>query len=309
MSRRRADAEDSPDVESARRSRGRLSCGPGRERGRADASRPRPGVRGPLSRAQQRRQDPGADPGPGRDRRRAWSAGARRSRAARRSRSRRRSSSSAGWRRIVVGRDPRDVRGAWTRHARRDLLGRQRRASSRSASAPSTWRSGTSRARSPGVPLHALLGEQAPAPIPACASTILATGDLERVGREFRGLRRPGLPLRQGRLGPRPVDRLRARRARDLAVARAVRDAVGPDDRDDPGRRGAGGLGREPRHPDVPGARRRRAACTGSRIRWSSRTSTATGGSGPPSTPASAPARRAGTRSTTRASSSPARST
>ena len=110
-------------------------------------------------------------------------------------------------------------------------------ASSRSASAPSTWRCGISRASIAGVPVHALLSDRPPAPIAACASTILATGDLERVGRGVRGLRRPGLPVRQGRLGSRPVHRLRARRRRATSlVARAVREAVGPDDRGDPGR-------------------------------------------------------------------------
>ena len=177
--------------------------------------------------------------------------------------------------------------------------------SSPSASAPSTWRSGTSPGRPPGCRSTALLGGKRRDRLPACASTIFATDDLDRVGREFRGFVAEGYRYVKGGWGHDLSIAFGSDERRDLAIARAVRDAIGPDVQMIVDVVALDGLGCEPRHPDVPGDRRRRAASSGSRIRWSSTTSTATGGSAPPSTRASAPARRAGTRSTTGASSSP----
>jgi hypothetical protein len=93
-------------------------------------------------------------------------------------------------------------------------------------------------------------------PLPACASTILATGDLDRIGDEFAGFVAQGYRMVKGGWGHDlsiafGSDERRDRRSRARC---ATRSAGRPHDR----RRRADGLGREPRHPDVPGDRRRR---------------------------------------------------
>ena len=168
-------------------------------------------------------------PGPGRDRRRARRLGRGDQRRARRSRSRSRSSSSAGSRRSSSARDPRDVTGAWAamrdatywdgnggivtlRHQRdrHGALGHRRQGRRGSRSARSS--AGERRDR-----------------LPACASTIFATDDLDRVGREFAGFVADGYRYVKGGWGHDLSIAFGRDEARDLAVARAVREAIGPD--------------------------------------------------------------------------------
>ena len=104
----------------------------------------------------------------------------------------------------------------------------------------------------------ALLGGKRRDRLPACASTIFATHDLDRVGREFRGFVAEGYRYVKGGWG------------HDLSIAFGQRRAARSGDRPrrprrdrarrphDRRRRRAHGLGLEPRHPDVPGDRRRR---------------------------------------------------
>jgi L-alanine-DL-glutamate epimerase-like enolase superfamily enzyme len=65
--------------------------------------------------------------------------------------------------------------------------------------------------------------------VPACASTILATDDLDRVGREFAGFVADGYRFVKGGWGHDLSIAFGLDEARDVAVARAVRDAIGPD--------------------------------------------------------------------------------
>jgi L-alanine-DL-glutamate epimerase-like enolase superfamily enzyme len=65
--------------------------------------------------------------------------------------------------------------------------------------------------------------------VPACASTILATDDLDRVGREFSGFVADGYRFVKGGWGHDLSIAFGLDEARDVAVARAVRDAIGPD--------------------------------------------------------------------------------
>ncbi len=128
---------------------------------------------------------------------------------------------------IVLGRDPRDVRGAWV--AIRDATYWDGNGGivtfGLSAIDMALW---DIAGKIAGQPLHALLSERAPAPIAACASTILATGDLERVGREFSGYVEQGYRYVKGGWGHDLSIAFGRDEARDLAVARTVRDAVGP---------------------------------------------------------------------------------
>ncbi|MBX3028916.1 MAG: mandelate racemase/muconate lactonizing enzyme family protein [Chloroflexi bacterium] len=82
--------------------------------------------------------------------------------------------------------------------------------------------------RAAGLPVHALLSDRAPTPVPACASTILATGDLERIGDEFAGFVAQGYRMVKGGWGHDLSIAFGRDAARDLAVGRAVREAVGP---------------------------------------------------------------------------------
>jgi L-alanine-DL-glutamate epimerase-like enolase superfamily enzyme len=80
-----------------------------------------------------------------------------------------------------------------------------------------------------GQPLWALLGGRRRDRVPACASTILATDDLDRVGREFSGFVADGYRFVKGGWGHDLSIAFGLDEARDVAVARAVRDAIGPD--------------------------------------------------------------------------------
>jgi L-alanine-DL-glutamate epimerase-like enolase superfamily enzyme len=80
-----------------------------------------------------------------------------------------------------------------------------------------------------GVPVHALLSDRTPTSLPACASTILATGDLDRVAQEFAGFVAQGFPMVKGGWGHDLSIAFGRDETRDLAVGRAVRAAVGPD--------------------------------------------------------------------------------
>ena len=129
---------------------------------------------------------------------------------------------------LVTGRDPRDVRGAWA--AMRDATYWDGNGGIVTfgirAIDMALW---DIAGRIAGVPLHALLSDRAPGPIAACASTILATGDLERVGREFAGFVGQGYRFVKGGWGHDLSIAFGRDEARDLAVARTVRDAIGPD--------------------------------------------------------------------------------
>ena len=80
-----------------------------------------------------------------------------------------------------------------------------------------------------GQPLWALLGGRRREAVPACASTILATDDLDRVGREFSGFVADGYRFVKGGWGHDLSIAFGLDERRDLAVARAVREAIGPE--------------------------------------------------------------------------------
>jgi L-alanine-DL-glutamate epimerase-like enolase superfamily enzyme len=128
---------------------------------------------------------------------------------------------------IVLGRDPQDVRGAWA--AMRDATYWDGNGGivtfGISAIDMALW---DIAGKVAGLPLHALLSDRPAAPIAACASTILATGDLERVEREFAGYVADGYRYVKGGWGHDLSIAFGRDEVRDLAVARAVRDAVGP---------------------------------------------------------------------------------
>ena len=105
--------------------------------------------------------------------------------------------------------------------------------------------------------------------VPACASIIFDTGNLERHRPRVRRLRRAqGYRVRQGRLGPRSVHRLRPRRASATSPSRApCARRSAPDAEIIVDVVGARGLDREPRHPDGAARSTTRSASTGSRTR------------------------------------------
>lgn len=79
-----------------------------------------------------------------------------------------------------------------------------------------------------GVPLYQLLGGKRQDRVRACASTIFASGDLDRVGSEFRGFVAQGYTAVKGGWGHDLSIAFGRDQARDLALARTVRDAIGP---------------------------------------------------------------------------------
>ena len=191
--------------------------------------------------------------------------------------SRSRSWWSGGWRPSLIGRDPRDVRRPGRRCAMR-RTGTATAASSRSASVPSTWRCGTSPARLAGLPLYGCWAASGATACAACAVHHLRHGGP-----------RPGRPRVRGASSPRATGSSRVAgattcriafgrdEARDLAIARTVREAIGPDAEiilDVVALR----LGRQPRRSPMARALDDRTGCTGWRTRCPSRTSTATGG-------------------------------
>ena len=129
---------------------------------------------------------------------------------------------------IVVGRDPRDVAGAWS--AMRDATywdGNGGIVSfGVSAIDMALW---DLAGKAAGQPLWALLGGRRRERVAACASTILATDDLDRVGREFAGFVAEGYRFVKGGWGHDLSIAFGTDERRDLAVGRAVRDAIGPD--------------------------------------------------------------------------------
>jgi L-alanine-DL-glutamate epimerase-like enolase superfamily enzyme len=129
---------------------------------------------------------------------------------------------------LVVGRDPRDVTGTWT--AMRDATywdGNGGIVSfGISAIDMALW---DIAGKAAGQPLWALLGGRRQEALPACASTILATDDPDRVGREFSGFAADGYRFVKGGWGHDLSIAFGLDETRDLAVARAVRDAIGPD--------------------------------------------------------------------------------
>jgi L-alanine-DL-glutamate epimerase-like enolase superfamily enzyme len=129
---------------------------------------------------------------------------------------------------IVVGRDPRDVRGAWT--AMRDATYWDGNGGlvtfGISAIDMALW---DLAGKAAGRPLSELLGGRRVDRLPACASTILATHDLERIGREFAGFAAQGYRFVKGGWGQDLSVAFGLDERRDLAIAHAMRDAIGPD--------------------------------------------------------------------------------
>ncbi|MET0773119.1 MAG: mandelate racemase/muconate lactonizing enzyme family protein [Candidatus Limnocylindrales bacterium] len=129
---------------------------------------------------------------------------------------------------IVVGRDAGDVPGAW--QAMRDATYWDGNGGivtfGISAIDMALW---DIAGRIAGRPVHALLSDREPAPLPACASTILATGDLDRIAEEFAGYLAAGFRMVKGGWGHDLSIAFGRDEARDLAVGRAVRAAVGTD--------------------------------------------------------------------------------
>jgi L-alanine-DL-glutamate epimerase-like enolase superfamily enzyme len=78
-------------------------------------------------------------------------------------------------------------------------------------------------------PLYELLGGRRTDQIRACASTIFATGDLERIRSEYAGFAAEGYTAVKGGWGHDLSIAFGRDATRDLAVAHAVRDAVGPE--------------------------------------------------------------------------------
>jgi len=129
---------------------------------------------------------------------------------------------------IVVGRDPRDVTGAWSVMRDAPYLDGNGGIVTFGISAidMALW---DIAGKIAGQPVHALLSDRVSAPIAACASTILATGDLDRVAREFAGSVDQGYRFVKGGWGHDLSIAFGRDEARDLAVARTIREAVGPD--------------------------------------------------------------------------------
>ncbi len=127
---------------------------------------------------------------------------------------------------IVIGRDSRDVAGAWA--AMRDATYWDGNGGivtfGISAIDMALW---DIVGKIAGRPLHTLLSDRPRVPLEACASTILATGDLDRIGREFAWYVAQGYRYVKGGWGHDLSIAFGRADARDLAVARAVREAVG----------------------------------------------------------------------------------
>lgn len=128
---------------------------------------------------------------------------------------------------LVIGRDPSDVEGAW--QAMRDATYWEGNGGiitfGISAIDMALW---DVAGRIADRPVHALLSDRDPTPLPACASTILATGDLDRITEEFAGFVAQGYPMVKGGWGHDLSIAFGRDEARDLAVGRAVRAGVGP---------------------------------------------------------------------------------
>ena len=129
---------------------------------------------------------------------------------------------------LVYGRDPRDVAGAW--QAMRDATywdGNGGIVSfGISAIDMALW---DIAGKAAGQPMWALLGGRRQERLPACASIIFATDDLDRIGREFSGFVEQGYRFVKGGWGHDLSIAFGLDEARDLAIARTVREAIGPD--------------------------------------------------------------------------------
>src|SRR5436309_1866911 len=129
---------------------------------------------------------------------------------------------------LVVGADPRDVAGVWDRL--RDATYWDGNGGlvtfGISAIDMALW---DIAGKAAGVPLYRLLGGKRRQRLPACASTIFATGDLDRIDHEFRAFAAEGYRYVKGGWGHDLSIAFGRDRRRDLSVARTVRAAVGPD--------------------------------------------------------------------------------
>lgn len=79
-----------------------------------------------------------------------------------------------------------------------------------------------------GLPVHALLGGKLSDRLRVCASVILNTLDLDALGAEFADYRARGYTWIKGGWGQEPSAGFGMDEERDVAIARTVRDAVGP---------------------------------------------------------------------------------
>ena len=129
---------------------------------------------------------------------------------------------------IVLGRDATDVRGAW--QVMRDATywdGNGGIVSfGISAIDIALW---DIAGKAAGRPVAALLGGVRHERLAACASTILATGDPDRIGREMAGFVAEGYRYVKGGWGHDLSIAFGRDEARDLTVARVAREAIGPD--------------------------------------------------------------------------------
>ena len=129
---------------------------------------------------------------------------------------------------IIKGRDPRDVAGSW--QAMRDATywdGNGGIVSfGISAIDMALW---DIAGKAAGQPLYAMLGGRQRERVPACASIIFATDDLDRIGREYSGFVEQGYRFVKGGWGHDLGIAFGTDRQRDLAIARTVRSAIGPD--------------------------------------------------------------------------------
>lgn len=80
-----------------------------------------------------------------------------------------------------------------------------------------------------GLPVHRLLGGKLHDRVRACASVILNTLDLDALRDEFSDYRERGFTAVKGGWGQIPEAGFGTDPARDLAIARTLRDTVGPD--------------------------------------------------------------------------------
>jgi L-alanine-DL-glutamate epimerase-like enolase superfamily enzyme len=129
---------------------------------------------------------------------------------------------------MIIGRDPRDVAGAW--QAMRDATFWDGNGGivtfGISAIDMALW---DIAGKAAGQPLYAMLGGRRQERLPACASTIFATDDLDRIRDEYSGFVEQGYRFVKGGWGHDLSKAFGTDPARDLAVARTVREAIGPD--------------------------------------------------------------------------------
>jgi L-alanine-DL-glutamate epimerase-like enolase superfamily enzyme len=80
-----------------------------------------------------------------------------------------------------------------------------------------------------GLPLFEMLGGRKQDRLRACASTIFHTDDLDMIREDFSGFREQGYSVVKGGWGHNLDTAFGREEARDLAIARAVRTAIGTD--------------------------------------------------------------------------------